>query len=92
MFLIAYLLYNDGIQTVITSSSIFLSQELFVAKGLETDNSVLFIAFLIAQFVAFFGALVFERIAQFTSAKTAILFSLVIWSCIVVYAYAFLKP
>ncbi len=32
LFLIAYLLYNDGIQTVITSSSIFISQELFIAK------------------------------------------------------------
>ena len=51
-FLTAYLLYNDGVQTVITASSIFLSQELFVARGLETDRTVLIIAFLIAQFVA----------------------------------------
>lgn len=90
-FLIGYLLYNDGIQTVITSSSIFLSQELFVARGLETDRSVLITAFLIAQGVAFFGAIVFERIAHWTSAKTAILISLAIWSVIVVYAYAFLN-
>jgi UMF1 family MFS transporter len=90
-FLIAYLLYNDGIQTVITASSIFLSQELFVARGLETDRTVLIIAFLIAQFVAFFGALTFERIANFTSSKTAILISLVIWSGIVIYAYGFLS-
>ncbi len=90
-FLIAYLLYNDGIQTVITASSIFLSQELFVARGLETDRSVLIIAFLIAQFVAFFGAITFERIAHFTNAKTAILISLAIWSCIVIYAYGFLN-
>jgi len=90
-FLIAYLLYNDGIQTVITASSIFLSQELFVARGLETDRTVLIIAFLIAQFVAFFGAIAFERIAHFTNAKTAILISLAIWSAIVIYAYAFLN-
>ncbi len=90
-FLIAYLLYNDGIQTVITGSSIFISQELFVAKGLEVDNSVLIIAFLIAQIVGFVGALVFERIAHFTSSKTAIIVSLVIWSAIVIYAYAFLQ-
>ena len=91
MFLIAYLLYNDGIQTVITSSSIFLSQELFVAKGIETDKSVLVIAFLIAQVVGFFGSIVFERIAHYTSSKVAILISLVIWSIIVVYAYGFLE-
>jgi MFS transporter, UMF1 family len=90
-FLIAYLLYNDGIQTVITSSSIFISQELFVARGLEVDNSVLIIAFAIAQFVGLVGALTFERIAHFTNSKTAIIISLVIWSGIVIYAYAFLQ-
>lgn len=91
MFLCAYLLYNDGIQTVITSSSVFVGQELFVSKGLEVDNSVLLIAFLIAQIVGFFGALSFERIANFFNAKTAILVSLVIWCGIVIYAYAFLQ-
>lgn len=91
MFLIAYLLYNDGIQTVITSSSIFISQELYIAKGLEVDNTVLIIAFLIAQIVAFVGALAFERIAHFTNSKISIIISLIIWSAIVVYAYGFLN-
>ena len=91
LFLIAYLLYNDGIQTVISSSSVFLSQELFVSKGIETDRSVLVIAFLIAQAIGFFGAVIFERIAAATSAKTAIMTSLVIWSAIVIYAYGFLE-
>lgn len=90
-FLIAYLLYNDGIQTVITSSATFMSQELFVAKGIEVDRSVLVIAFLIAQIVGFVGAIAFERIANFSSAKTAILISLAIWALIVIYAYAFLS-
>jgi len=90
-FLISYLLYNDGIQTVIAMSAVFLSQELFVARGLETDTSVLIISFMIAQFVGFIGALVFERISRFTSSKTAILISLVIWSAIVIYAFGFLE-
>ena len=90
-FLIAYLLYNDGIQTVITASSVFLSQELFVARGLTTDRTVLVIAFLIAQIVAFVGAIIFERIAHFTSTKAAIITSLLIWSFIVIYAYGFLS-
>jgi MFS transporter, UMF1 family len=89
-FLIAYLLYNDGIQTVITMSAVFLSQELFVAQGLETDRTVLFISFGIAQIVAAVGSLVFERIAHWTSSKTSIIVSLVIWSGIVIYGYAFL--
>jgi UMF1 family MFS transporter len=89
-FLVAYLLYNDGIQTVITMSGLFFAQELFAARGLETDRTVLFIAFIIAQIVAFIGALSFERIAHFTNTKSAILLSLAIWSAIVIYAYAFL--
>ena len=32
-FLIAYLVFNDGIQTVIGVAAVFLAQELFVAKG-----------------------------------------------------------
>jgi UMF1 family MFS transporter len=91
IFLVAYLLYNDGIQTVITNAGLFLSQELFIAKGLETDRTVLLIAFLIAQIVGFFGAITFERIARVTNAKVAILISLVIWSGIVIYAYQFLS-
>jgi UMF1 family MFS transporter len=90
LFLVAYLLYNDGVQTVINSSTVFLSQELFVARGLETDRSVLVIVYIIAQFVAFFGAVIFERIAHFTSTKTSIMISLLIWSAVVIYAYAFL--
>ena len=89
-FLIGYLLYNDGIQTVIYGSAIFISQEIFVANHLEVDNKVLIIAFLIAQFVGFFGALVFERIARITSSKNAIIISLIIWAAIVIYAYGFL--
>jgi UMF1 family MFS transporter len=90
-FLIGYLLYNDGIQTVITSSAVFISQELFVAQGKETDRSALLIAFLIAQIVGFFGAITFERIARWTNSKTAIIISLVIWSGIVIYAFGFLQ-
>jgi UMF1 family MFS transporter len=90
-FLIAYLLYNDGIQTVIAMAAVFLSQELFVARGLETDRKVLLISFLIAQAVAFVGSLVFERIAHWTSTKSAILITLIIWSAIVIYGYGFLE-
>ena len=89
-FLIAYLLYNDGIQTVIAMAGVFLAQELFVARGVEADRTVLLVSFGIAQLVAFIGSLVFERIAHWTNAKTAILISLVIWSAIVIYGYAFL--
>ncbi len=89
-FLIAYLLYNDGIQTVIVQAGVFLSAEVLNPDGTKLKDSNLFIAFLIAQVVAVVGSLMFERIARFTSAKTAILVSLLIWSGIVIYGYGFL--
>ncbi len=90
MFLIAYLLYNDGIQTVISQSGVFLTQELFVAKGLEIDTSFLLIALLIAQVIGLFGAIAFELLSRKTSTKIAIIISLIIWSLVVIYGYSFL--
>ena len=90
-FLIAYLFYNDGIQTVILQSSVFISYELFTSKGLAEDNSFLIGIFLVAQISALVGALVFERIARFIGAKRTIILSLAIWCGIVIYAYAFFQ-
>jgi len=91
LFLVAYLFYNDGIQTVILQSSVFISYELFTSKGLEADNGFLIVIFMIAQFSALVGALGFERIARFIGAKWTIIVSLFIWCAIVVYAYAFFE-
>ncbi len=88
-FLIAYLFYNDGIQTVILQSSVFISYELFTSKGLAVDNAFLITIFGVAQISAFAGALIFERIARFIGAKQTVILSLVIWCGIVIYAYAF---
>jgi UMF1 family MFS transporter len=89
LFLIAYLFYNDGIQTVILQASVFISYELFTSKGLPADNSFLIIIFCIAQISAFAGALIFERIARVFGAKRTIILSLVIWCGVVIYAYGF---
>jgi len=89
-YLIGYLFYNDGIQTVISMASVFMAQELFKARGMETDQSFLLAIFLWVQFVAIFGALLFERIAKLINTKNAILLSLVIWCAIVFYGYGFL--
>jgi len=91
LFLIGYLLYNDGIQTVILNSSVFLSQELFVSKGLESSPTFLLGIFVVAQVFALIGALVFERIARIIGAKRTIIVCLTIWSAIVIYAYGFLQ-
>jgi MFS transporter, UMF1 family len=86
-YLVSYLFYNDGIQTVTVMASVLLGQELFVARGLPVDNSFLLGLILMVQFVAFFGSLVFERLAALGT-KNAVLLSLLGWSGAVVYAYA----
>jgi len=85
-YLLGYLIYNDGIQTVIFASSAFLEQELFPG-----GNPVFLLEiFLMVQFVAVAGALLFERLAYLIKTKNAIIVSLVIWAGVVIYAYAFL--
>jgi len=93
LFLIAYLFYNDGIQTVILMSSSFLSQELFTQAEREanSDKTFLIQIFIVAQISALVGALVFERIARFIGAKKTIILSLLIWCAIVIFAYGFLQ-
>ncbi len=84
-FLAAYLLYNDGVQTVISISAIFAANEL----GMESTQLILVI--LMIQFVAFLGALGFGKIAGIIGTKQAILASLVIWSGVTIYAFAGMK-
>jgi MFS transporter, UMF1 family len=85
-YLIAYLVYNDGIQTVIAVSAIFAAAPL-IQGGLAIDQGTLIILILMIQFVAFGGALFWGRLATWVGAKQAILISLVIWSLVVIYAY-----
>ena len=90
-YLTGYLFYNNGIQTVISMASVFLAQELFISRGIKTDQSFLLGIFLMVQFVAIFGALFFERLAQVINTKPAILVSLLLWVIVVIYGYGFLQ-
>ncbi|TDW91969.1 MULTISPECIES: MFS transporter [Kribbella] len=78
LFLIAYLFFNDGIQTVISVSSTYGEKQL----GFETQ--VLIATILLVQFVAFFGALAFGRFAQRYGAHRTIAGGLVVWILIVI--------
>jgi MFS transporter, UMF1 family len=80
-FLLAYLFFNDGIQTVIASSSTYGSEELGFGQ------SVLIATILLVQFVGMVGALVFGRAAERYGARPVILFGLAIWMVIVTTAY-----
>ncbi len=84
-FLIAYLFYNDGVQAVIVVSAQFGQEEL----GL--DISTLTAVILMVQFVAFFGAITFNKLAKATNTKKSLLISLVIWTGLIFYSYQFLE-
>ncbi|MFD9820652.1 MFS transporter [Streptomyces violascens] len=75
-FLAAYLIYNDGVQTVISQASIYGSEEL----GL--DQNTLIVAVLLVQILAVAGALGMGRLAQTYGAKRTILGSLAVWALI----------
>ncbi len=79
-FLVAYVFYNDGIQTVIYAASTYGS------KQLEFGDSVLIATILLIQFVAFGGALFFGRLAARYGAYRAILGGTFAWMVIVVVA------
>jgi UMF1 family MFS transporter len=89
-FLVAYFLYNDGIQTVISVASTFAVAPL-IRGGVGLDQSTLIIAILMIQFVAFFGALLWGRLAGWVGANRSIIISLVIWAGVTIYAYIGLK-
>jgi UMF1 family MFS transporter len=89
-YLLAYFLYNDGIQTVIAVSSTFAAAPL-LQGGLELGTTTLTIVILMIQFMAFFGALLWGRLAKWIGAKRAIVVSLVIWLGVVVFAYGGLQ-
>ncbi len=80
-FLAAYLIYNEGIETVIIMASIFGAQVI----GMETGEIILF--FLMVQGIAFFGSLLFGFLADALGNKRTIMISLIIWSFIVVWAF-----
>lgn len=84
LFLLAYLFFNDGIQTVIGSSSLYGQEEL----GFATEQ--LIITILLVQFVAFGGALLFGWAAERIGAKRTVLSGLVLWTAVV--AVAFVMP
>ncbi|GAA2451425.1 MFS transporter [Streptomyces glaucus] len=73
-FLLAYLVYNDGIQTVISQASVYGAEELGLGQ------STLIVAVLLVQVLAVAGALGLGRLARRYGAKRTILGSLVAWT------------
>jgi UMF1 family MFS transporter len=81
VFLLAFLIYNDGVQTVITLSATYATEEL------DLGQSVVIAAVLLVQFVAFGGALLLGRLAARHGTKRVVLASLLAWTVVVLVSY-----
>ncbi|MEU9607892.1 MFS transporter [Streptomyces sp. NPDC048057] len=80
-FLLAYLVYNDGIQTVISQASVYGSEELGLGQ------TTLIVAVLLVQVLAVAGALWLGRLARTHGAKRIVLGSLAAWTAILAGGY-----
>jgi UMF1 family MFS transporter len=78
-FLLSYLIYNDGIQTILIMASIFGAQ----ALGMSPVQ--LGFCFLLIQFVAFWGALVCGKWADRWSHKNVVLLTLAVYGAVVLW-------
>ncbi len=81
VFCLAFLFYNDGVQTVVKMASIYGKDELHLGTG------TLLGTLLLVQIVGVPGALLFGRIAVRIGARGALMLSLVIWIAVVFWGY-----
>jgi UMF1 family MFS transporter len=80
-FLAAYLVYNDGIQTVIAMASVYADKELGLDQAIQVQT------ILLVQFLAFVGAMAMGRLARRFGAWKTVLASLVLWTVVLAAAY-----
>ncbi|MEY3407510.1 MAG: hypothetical protein RL038_571 [Actinomycetota bacterium] len=78
LFLIAYLFFNDGVQTVIASASVYGSEEL------KLGQTALVGAIVIVQIVAFLGAFTTGKIAARIGAFKTVFSSLFVWTLVII--------
>lgn len=86
LFLLAFMIYNDGIQTVIAMATIYGSDEL------GFDTLTLMGALLMIQFVGVAGSQLFAMLAGRFGSKNMVLVSLVIWTGVVIHAFFMTEP
>ena len=81
IFLLAYVFFTNGIETTVNTASIFGDQEL------RMDSAALIKLFLLVQFTAFPGALVFGLLADKIGNKKGLAISLVGWLLALLWVY-----
>lgn len=80
LFLLAYWLYIDGVDTIVR-----MAVDYGMALGFSADN--LITALLITQFIGFPAAIIFGYVGKRIGAKTAILFCIGVYFAVTIYAY-----
>ncbi|MBA31741.1 MAG: hypothetical protein CL748_04360 [Chloroflexi bacterium] len=88
LYLGSYLLFNDGIQTILAIAGAYAADTL----GLPLMFAV--VTILLVQFTAAIGSLMFNKLSRIINTKNALLLSLIIWTVIVIFAISItpLKP
>ena len=81
LFVLAFMLYNDGVQTTINISAVYGTDTL----GLTSTDIAL--TFLVVQFVAFGGAYFFGWLASRIDIRRAILINLSVWVLVAIGAF-----
>lgn len=79
LFLIAYWLYIDGVDTIIR-----MAVDYGMALGFDSSNLIL--ALLIVQFVGFPATLAFAKLAQYWDTKKAIFLAIAVYIFIIIWA------
>ncbi|HMK50017.1 MAG TPA: MFS transporter [Thermodesulfovibrionales bacterium] len=80
-FLFSYLLYEDGVNTVIVFSSIF------AATTLGFSPQELIILYLIVQTTALLGSLAMAKPIDYWGPKKVVVLSLIMWTCVSIIAF-----
>ncbi len=86
LFLVSFMIYNDGIQTVIAMAALYGSEEL----GFNTMT--LMGCLLMVQAVGAAGSRIFASLAGRIGNKESILLSLAVWSLVTCYAFFMTTP
>lgn len=81
MFLLAYWLYIDGVDTVIRMAVNF-------GQALGFPDDSLIVALLIVQFVGFPAAIAFGRLGERWGARNAVLLAIAVYAAVTVWAYS----
>jgi UMF1 family MFS transporter len=81
-YVLAFILYNDGVQTVIAISPFYAKETL------ELETKTLALGILMVQVIAVFGALFFGRLAGRIGTKPAILWSIGAWTFVLAWGFS----